>query len=145
MAGSTLQYTGGTVVSSKWLVFKRPFVAGFERPLTVTVKGSFSPNCFNDKWLRKLSPSLPSLPESMVVREIRYPIRERGRRTRVVTLVTTLLDAEIYPAQEIAWLYSATNASTWERFVTAVQKVAARPDLRALLGCCEDASHDTLR
>lgn len=45
------------------------------------------------------------LPESMVVREIRYRIGERGRRTRVVTLVTTLVDAEIYPAQEIARLY----------------------------------------
>ncbi len=31
--------------------------------------------------------------------------------------------------REIAWLYSATNASTWERFVTAVQHTAARPDL----------------
>src|SRR5947209_4789971 len=31
--------------------------------------------------------------------------------------------------QEVAWLYPATNASTWERFVTAVQNAAARPDL----------------
>src|SRR5690242_3191407 len=31
--------------------------------------------------------------------------------------------------QEVAWLYSATTASTWERFLTAVQNVAARPDL----------------
>jgi hypothetical protein len=45
------------------------------------------------------------LPDSITVREIRYTIRERGRRTRVVTLVTTLLDAERYPAEDIARLY----------------------------------------
>jgi hypothetical protein len=31
--------------------------------------------------------------------------------------------------QEVAWLYPATNASTWERFVTAVQNAAERADL----------------
>jgi hypothetical protein len=31
--------------------------------------------------------------------------------------------------REVAWLYSATSASTWERFVTAAQNAAARPDL----------------
>jgi Transposase DDE domain len=45
------------------------------------------------------------LPASIVVRELRYTIREPGRRTRVVTLVTTLLDPERYPAQELARLY----------------------------------------
>jgi Transposase DDE domain len=45
------------------------------------------------------------LPAALVVREIRYTIREPGRRTRVVTLVTTLLDAERYPAAEVAKRY----------------------------------------
>jgi hypothetical protein len=45
------------------------------------------------------------LPETMTVREIRYTVAERGRRTHVVTLVTTLLDAEQYPAAEVAKLY----------------------------------------
>jgi hypothetical protein len=45
------------------------------------------------------------LPDAIVVREIRYTIREPGRRTRVVTLVTTLLDPEGYPAEELARLY----------------------------------------
>ena len=45
------------------------------------------------------------LPASVVVRELRYTVRGRGRRTRVVTLVTTLLDAEQYPAAEVARLY----------------------------------------
>jgi hypothetical protein len=45
------------------------------------------------------------LPATLVVRELRYTIRERGRRTRVVTLVTTLLGPEAYPAKEVAELY----------------------------------------
>ena len=45
------------------------------------------------------------LPASLVVREVRYTIADRTRRTRVVTLVTTLLDPEQYPAKELAKLY----------------------------------------
>ena len=45
------------------------------------------------------------LPETLVVREVRYTIRERKRRTRVITLVTTLLDADRYPAKDLAQLY----------------------------------------
>lgn len=39
------------------------------------------------------------------MRELRYTIRARGRRTRVVTLATTLLDPVQYPATEVADLY----------------------------------------
>jgi len=45
------------------------------------------------------------LPETLVVREVRYTITDRKRRTRVITLVTTLLDPERYPAKELAKLY----------------------------------------
>jgi len=45
------------------------------------------------------------LPASIMVRELRYRIKQRGCRTRVVTLVTTLLDPEQYSAQELARLY----------------------------------------
>jgi Transposase DDE domain len=45
------------------------------------------------------------LPETLVVREVRYTVRERRRRTRVVTLVTTLVDPERYPATDLAKLY----------------------------------------
>ena len=38
------------------------------------------------------------LPESIMVRELRYRITAPGFRTREVTLVTTLLDAAAYPA-----------------------------------------------
>lgn len=46
-----------------------------------------------------------ALPETLVVRELRYDIRLPGRRTRRVTLVTTLLDPKRYPAAALANLY----------------------------------------
>ncbi len=45
------------------------------------------------------------LPESILVRELRYRITVPGFRTREVTLVTTLLVAEAYPAEALAELY----------------------------------------
>lgn len=47
-----------------------------------------------------------ALPQSIVVRELRYQIVPAGCRTREVTLVTTLLDADLYPAAELAELYA---------------------------------------
>ena len=46
-----------------------------------------------------------TLPATIEVRELRYWTRQRGFRTRVVTVVTTLLDADIYPLEELAALY----------------------------------------
>jgi hypothetical protein len=46
-----------------------------------------------------------ALPASILVRELRYRV-PRVRRTREVTLATTLLDAAAYPAKELAQLYS---------------------------------------
>lgn len=45
------------------------------------------------------------LPDTIVVRELRFTIREPACRTRQVTLVTTLLDPDRYPAQALAELY----------------------------------------
>ena len=45
------------------------------------------------------------LPESIMVRELRYRITAPGFRTGEVTLVTTLLDAAAYPADALAELY----------------------------------------
>ena len=45
------------------------------------------------------------LPDSVLVRELRYRVTQRGFRVREVTVVTTLLGAELYPAAEIAKLY----------------------------------------
>jgi hypothetical protein len=46
------------------------------------------------------------LPEALVVREVRFRVRELGRRVRQVTLVTTLLDPRRYPARALAKLYA---------------------------------------
>ena len=46
-----------------------------------------------------------ALPEKLIVRELRYFTKLKGGRTRMVTLVTTLLDPEKYPAEELAALY----------------------------------------
>jgi IS4 transposase len=45
------------------------------------------------------------LPATLVLRELWYRVERRGSRTKAVTLVTTLLDAEQYPAAELAELY----------------------------------------
>ena len=46
-----------------------------------------------------------ALPEMLTVRELRYEVGRPGFRTRTVTLVTTLLDAEVYPLEALAKLY----------------------------------------
>lgn len=46
-----------------------------------------------------------SLPSSLVVRELRVPIRTPGCRVRALTLVTTLLDRRRYPPEVLARLY----------------------------------------
>jgi Transposase DDE domain len=46
-----------------------------------------------------------SLPEALIVRELRYRTGRAGFRVREVTLVTTLVDAELYPLVELAELY----------------------------------------
>ncbi|MDZ4779633.1 MAG: IS4 family transposase [Planctomycetia bacterium] len=45
------------------------------------------------------------LPATMSLRELRYCITVPGRRTRVVTIVTTLLDPMRFPKRQIAQLY----------------------------------------
>jgi hypothetical protein len=46
-----------------------------------------------------------SLPEELIVRELRYHTGRAGFRVRQVTLVTTLVDAELYPLVDLAELY----------------------------------------
>ena len=63
-------------------------------------------------WLKpKTCPSwlpretLAALPETLELREVRYPLGRPGFRTREITLVTTLLDAERYRVADLAELY----------------------------------------
>jgi len=46
-----------------------------------------------------------AIPDTLELREIRYNIVEKGRRTRTLTVVTTLTDAEVYSKEDIAQLY----------------------------------------
>jgi Transposase DDE domain len=54
-------------------------------------------------WLAR--ETLAALPASLVLREVRYRIGTPGFRTREITLVTTLLDAETYGVSDLAELY----------------------------------------
>ena len=55
------------------------------------------------KWME--ADTYAALPETIRVREVRYHTRMAGFRTRAITLVTTLLDAQEYPLEELAGLY----------------------------------------
>ncbi len=46
-----------------------------------------------------------AVPEVMAVREVRVRVQQKGFRTRVYVVATTLLDAETYPAEELGELY----------------------------------------
>jgi Transposase DDE domain len=48
---------------------------------------------------------LEALPEALVLREVRYHLGTPGFRTRQITLVTTLVDAEVYCVADLAELY----------------------------------------
>jgi hypothetical protein len=52
-----------------------------------------------------------ALPETLTIRECRYRVSRPGSRVRTVTLVTTLLDADPYPIDELAGLYLARWAA----------------------------------
>jgi Transposase DDE domain len=54
-------------------------------------------------WLTRKA--LAALPDSLVLREVRYDVGTPGFRTRQITLVTTLLDAETYCVADLAALY----------------------------------------
>jgi hypothetical protein len=45
------------------------------------------------------------LPGSLMMRELRYEVKQKGFRVRSVTLVTTLLNPQRYPTEELAKLY----------------------------------------
>ncbi len=55
------------------------------------------------KWMS--AEEFAALPDSIVVRELRYRITRPGFRCDWITLVTTLTDAESYPLEAVAQLY----------------------------------------
>jgi putative transposase len=45
------------------------------------------------------------IPKTLTLRELRYQVVEPGRRTQTIDIITTLLDADEYPREDIAELY----------------------------------------
>ena len=78
---------------SRWI---RTF--GFQDQLVEWFKPNQRP-----KWMT--AEQFVTLPGSLQVRELRYRVDCKGFRTQEITLVTTLLNAEIYPAEELASVY----------------------------------------
>ncbi len=60
-----------------------------------------APHHYRPPWLD----ASVDLPQTIVVREVRFQVAQPGFRTQSVTLVTTLLDAQSYPAEALAELY----------------------------------------
>lgn len=69
----------------------------------------------DDQWVEYVKPKTrpvwlstaeyAALPATLTIRELRYQVAVTGWRTRNITLVTTLLDPERYPAEALAELY----------------------------------------
>jgi IS4 transposase len=55
------------------------------------------------KWM--IDEQFAALPPEITVRELRYQVSTPGFRVREITLVTTLLDPQVYPKPELAELY----------------------------------------
>ena len=64
--------------------------------------------CRPRRWLESFGitrEDFECLPETLTVRMVRIPETPKGFRSRTVTIVTTLLDPEAYPAREIRALF----------------------------------------
>lgn len=78
--------------------FRRGRILGIEDHLVPWTKPAHPPRRVRKKDFR-------GLPETLTVREIRYRVDVKGFRTQTITLATTLLDAQGYPAEDLATLY----------------------------------------
>jgi hypothetical protein len=69
------------------------------------------PRWLPQSWWKKI-------PEQLSLRVLRFKLRRRGYRPESVTLVTTLLDAQAFPAQELAELYARRwHIELWFRHI----------------------------
>jgi hypothetical protein len=81
------------ILRSRWLK-----ALGVHDQLVAWLKPKTCPS-----WLTR--EALAALPETLVLREVRYGIGRPGFRTRQITLVTTRLDAAVYRVDDLAELY----------------------------------------
>jgi len=54
-------------------------------------------------WMDKAT--FDALPKELTLREIKFTIAEKGKRTKEIILITTLLDAKVFTKRELAELY----------------------------------------
>lgn len=78
--------------------FRRGRILGIKDHLVTWTKPPHPPRRVRRKDFR-------GIPETLTVREIRYRVDVKGFRTQTITLATTLLDAQVYPAEDLADLY----------------------------------------
>jgi hypothetical protein len=78
--------------------FRRGRILGIEDHLVTWTKPQNPPRRVGEKDFR-------GIPETLAVREIRYRVDVKGFRTQTITLATTLLDAQVYPPEDLADLY----------------------------------------
>ena len=78
--------------------FRRGLILGIEDHIVLWTKPQKPPRRLRKK-------DFCGIPETLAVREIRYRVSVKGFRTRTITLATTLLDAEVYPPEDLADLY----------------------------------------
>ena len=78
--------------------FRRGRILGIEDHLVTWTKPQNPPRRVGEKDFR-------GIPEILAVREIRYRVDVKGFRTQTITLATTLLDAQVYPPEDLADLY----------------------------------------
>ncbi len=76
----------------------------------------------SDAWSRE---EWDALPDTLELRLIRLQATSPGFRTQTVTLVTTLIDGEAYPAEEIRALYGQRWGVELHFYQTRIHKVSA--------------------
>lgn len=79
--------------------FRRGRKLGTEDHVVIWMKPKYDKSRFTSRahW--------ESLPESMEIREARLHVTRKGYRTRIIMIVTTLLDAETYTKQDLMHLF----------------------------------------
>jgi Transposase DDE domain len=108
---------------SRWLT-----ALGAHDQLVVWLKPKTCP-----AWLTR--EALAARPETLVLREVRYGIGRPGFRTRQITLVTTLLDTELYRMADLAELYHAVPPALAGR---SVPDATGKNDLVSPQACLLD-------
>ncbi len=78
--------------------FRRGRILGIEDHIVTWTKPENPPRRIRKK-------DFNIIPETLEIREIRYRVDVKGFRTQTITLATTLLDADVYPPEDLADLY----------------------------------------